>query len=171
MMLNETINSGQQSFISIQPDLLEQQNTVNHSLQLYYNHCDVTVMHSNVFDALQLKLPCFKCWEPEFQLTQLIALPCHVYHPCLSRYNVLISLIWWYRRAMEFLNVSRIHHFRISNVSGKLHGNPSIHYCQKAMEISISRAVPHVWLKDSVGDRWEWHEMSLLLKHPHCWKS
>lgn len=42
---------------------------------------------------------------------------------------------------------------------------------KKAMEISISRAVPHVWLKDSVGDRWEWHEMSLLLKHPHCWKS
>lgn len=56
-------------------------------------------------------------------------LPCL---PCMFSMLQCASLIWWYRRAMEFLNVSRIHHFRILNVSGKLHGNPSIHYCQKS---------------------------------------
>lgn len=130
-----------------------------------YN-CTTTTVMSQWCIVMCLTHCSWKC--PLLSSFNRPVLPCL---PCMFSMLQCASLIWWYRRAMEFLNVSRIHHFRILNVSENFMAILLFIIAKKAVEISVSPAVPHVWLKDSVGDRWKWHKMSLLLKHPHCWKS
>lgn len=99
----------------------------NPSSQFSQYNCTTTTVMSQWCIVMCLTHCSWNC--PLLSSFNRPVLPCL---PCMFSMLQCASLIWWYRRAMEFLNVSRIHHFRILNVSGKLHGNPSIHYCQKS---------------------------------------